>query len=177
MRKLGLLLLCTCAAAASIAQDVPELGPSAELKKLDWMVGDWKAANTDFTVMGQAMKMDATMSVSWEGMFMKAQTQQEFDVGVIFTELMMMGYDADSKKYKSSAYTNFSPEPRVGEGELKGSVLSIDNKPWRSPGGTSESRIKFTKKSDDKITFKLELKIEDGEWEDATEFDFERVKK
>jgi hypothetical protein len=176
MRKFFLILLCTCIGSTAFAQDPADLSPSPALKKLDWMVGKWKVKAADFVVSGQALKLDAEMSVSWEGQFLKAKTRHEYTGGISFSELLMIGYDAESQKYVASAYTNFSPEPRKELGTLIEGVLHLESGPWKSSGGTSFTRIQFSKKSDDKITFKLSLKLADGQWQEATAFDFERVK-
>ena len=94
------------------------------------MVGDWKVEGADYSVMGQSLKMDSTLSVSWEGQFLKLKTKQDFGSGLVYTDLTMLGYQAASKTYKSTAYTNFSADPRTEEGKLKDGVLTLTGKPW-----------------------------------------------
>jgi hypothetical protein len=140
------------------------------------MVGDWKAEPTEFRIGEMTMMVTSSMTISWEGQFLKTKGINDFG-GLVMTELMLLGYDAKSEKYRSSAYTNLSPDPRIEEGALKGDVLVMTSKPWAIMGDDSISRATLTKKSDDEVHFKLEFKMGGGDFELASEATYTRVKK
>jgi hypothetical protein len=174
MKKFFVLLMALTITGSVFAQDPPEMAPPAEVKKLDWMIGNWKSKPSMFYFQGMEMEVASTMKVSYDGQFIKTESVNDYGV-LKMTETLMLGYDFAKNKYRSHAFTNMSPEPRIEDGDLKGDTLVMVSRPWVIMGDESVSRATLTKDGDDKIKFKLEFKMGD-DWSLVNESTFERVK-
>lgn len=166
------LAVSLCIAALSSAQtsEAP-----AEIKSLDWMIGEWTAA-IKWSMMGMNADGPITWKVEKEGPFMKQSTVMEM-LGSKMTESSYLGWDAKKKKYWMHSYTNFAPTPRIEWGEQKGDVMILISDPWEvsSPtGAATVSRSTMTRKGEE-VHFVLEFK--NGEkWDKVGEGVFKKKK-
>ncbi|MCH7905381.1 MAG: DUF1579 family protein [Armatimonadetes bacterium] len=172
MRKT--LLIVSAVFAASLCMAQPNTEPSDEIKKFDWMVGEWVSSSV-WNIDGMEMPVETKVLAVWDGQFLRHTTVSDFGM-MEMTETMMFGYDAKNKWYFSSAYTNMAPMPRVEYGRLVGSTLVMISDPWEIMGDVSVSRATIVKVSDDEYTFTLEFK-EGGSWTLINESTFKRVEK
>ncbi|MCH7945677.1 MAG: DUF1579 family protein, partial [Armatimonadetes bacterium] len=99
----------------------------------------------------------------------------EFEGMMRMTETMMLGYDPNTKRYFSSAFTNMAPTPRIEHGRLVGSTLVMLSDPWDIMGDSSVSRATLVKVSDAEMRFFLEFKLE-GNWVEVSDSTFKRKK-
>ncbi len=174
MKRMLLMVLASVVSAFCFGQ-VPDMAPPAEVKKFDWMIGEW-TGKSSFT-MPEMPPMDVTMSIKceWDGQFMKQVAVNDFGM-IKMTETFYLGYDPESKKYVSYAFTNFSPVPRIERGTVDGETLVMVSDPWAAGGETHVSRATMTKVNAD--TLKLKLEFKDGDkWIAAMDATFTRVKK
>lgn len=171
MRKPFLIALAVLAASLCMAQ--PNTEPSDEVKKFDWMVGDWESSSV-WNIAGMENAVEAKVSIVWDGQFLRHTSVNDFGM-MVMTETMMFGYDAKNRWYYSSAYTNISPMPRVEYGRLVGSTLVMISDPWEITDDVAVSRVTIVKVSDDEYTFTLEFKEGDS-WALVNESTFKRAK-
>ena len=156
-----LSVLCVMALGASAATQMPETGPSAELKKLDWMIGEW-SGSMNWTMPGMEGENRGTMKAEWEGNFLKTTGASDM-MGMSMTEASYTAWDAKEKKYVTWTFANFAPMPRIERGTLNGDTIVFVSEPWETDFGTSVSRATITRKGDSEIRLLLEFK-EDDSW-------------
>ncbi len=141
---------------AGAADSQGPMEPPTELKKLDWMVGEW-SGKVDWTYMMEA-EVPYTVKCEWEGQFLKHTSKMDM-MGMMFTETAYYGWDAASKKYRGWTFTNFSPDPRLEAGTLTGDTLVMTSEPWNTgEGELVVGRATITKKGADELHFLLEFK-------------------
>ena len=174
MRKIFLMAAASIVSAACWGQ-VPDLGPSPEMQKWNWMVGDWEASATWNMPDAPPMSVESTMKVEWDGQFLRHTSVSDFDGMMKMTETLMFGYDPFKEKYYSSAFTNMAPTPRIEWGTLKDDTLVMVSEPWQIMGDESVSRATMVKVSDDELKLKLEFKYGD-DWVVVTETTMKRKK-
>lgn len=167
--KAGYLLAAVFAACAASAQGPME--PPAELKKLDWMLGEW----TSTVKWTYQMEMDVpyTVKCEWDGQFLKSTSKMDL-MGMAMTQTAYYGWDAAAKKYRGWTFTNFSPEPRIESGTVSGDTLVMISEPWNV--GTGElvvGRMTLTKKGATELHVVLEFK-EGDKWVNAAEGTFKK---
>ena len=172
LAKMVTVALLTLGAMAAHAQ-MPE--PPAELKAIEWMVGNWEG-DVHWTMQG----MDETGKMTWKVekdiLFFKQKTAYEM-MGMKMTEVGFTGWDANKKKYWSQTFTNYGPTPRTEWGTLEKDKMTFVSDPWDMgmPEGPMTSRSTMTKKSNDEVLFVLEFKMGDT-WQKAGEGTFKRKK-
>lgn len=173
MRTLLAIVLALSFAVAAFAQ--PSMEIPAEVKKLEWMNGDWAGS---FNWVQEGMKADGKMkfSCSFDGQFQFQKSEIEM-MGMKMTESGYLGYDAKKKKYFLYTFSNFSPYPRVEWGNFEGTNKMIFiSEPWDSgQGEPTTSRSTVTKVDNDNVDFVLEFKMAD-KWTKVAEGKFKRVK-
>jgi hypothetical protein len=168
-----LMVLASLVSAFCFGQEM-DLAPPAEVKKFDWMLGDWTAKST--FVMPEMPAMDVTMSIKceWDGQFLKQTAVNDFGL-MKMTETFYLGFDPESKKYVSFAFTNLAPVPRIERGALVGDVLTMVSDPWSAGGQTHISRATMSKVGPSEMTMKLEFQV-DGKWVTAMDAVFKKTK-
>jgi hypothetical protein len=167
------MVLASIVASLAFGQEM-EMGPPAEIKKLDWMLGEW-TTKTSFT-MPEMGPMNVTMTVKcdYDGQFLRQTVINDFD-GIKMTETFYLGYDEATKKYVSYAFTNFAPTPRIERGTMTGDVMTMVSDPWTAGGMTHVSRATQTKLNNDTMKLKLEFQV-DGKWVTAMDATISRKK-
>lgn len=170
MKKLLSVLMAVAACAVSFAQ-MPPAEPAAELKKLDYMVGEWSATGT-FTLMGQEMPFKMTVKCSWDGQFLRQETINDMGDAGKMTETIMLGWDPAKSQYFSHAFTSLSALPRMEKGKLDGEKLVMTSDPWNVMGMDFLSRTTMWKSGSD-MMFTMEFKEGDN-WTNATNLTFKK---
>lgn len=158
MRSRILFLVLAASICTLGLGQVPSMDPPAELKKLDWYIGEWMG-KVKWTMPGMA-PTDEEMSFKneWEGQFIKSSAVMSMS-GQKMTETSFVGWNAKTKKYDSYTFTNFSPMPRIEHGEMDGDKFVFTSDPWDVGGMEMIGRASMVKKSDKEIAFVLEFKL------------------
>lgn len=140
---------------------VPNMEPPAEIKKLDWMIGDW-SGNVKMSVEGMEFEGEMVYKVGWSGQFIKMSSVWNA-AGMRMTDEGFMGWDASKGKYSSYTFSNMSPVPRIEWGEMKGDALVFVSEPWAEGSGAppTTSRATLTMKSKSEMDFLLEFNTGD----------------
>ncbi len=172
MKTLRNLLLGFSLAIAAISNaQMPE--PSAEVKALDWLVGEW-TATVKWTAMGANTDAVTTWNVERNGLFLKNSISTEM-MGMKMLDTVYTGWDSKKKKYFAHTFTNYVSVPRIEWGDLKNDTLTMVSDPWpASPASDIVGRHTFTKKGED-IYYLLEFKNAD-KWDKAAEGLFKKKK-
>jgi hypothetical protein len=105
--------------------ETPELPqPDPELKRLDRLVGRW-------TMEGNLVGSDETnikgeTEFRWlpGGFFLEQRGHIDF-MGLQIDSLELIGYDAETKSFPSTVYSNFSPEPLPYKWDVQGDTVTI----------------------------------------------------
>ncbi len=167
MRKLLLFLVALGVAAPALAQLPTE--PPAEMKKQEWMLGNWSGVGT-MTMHGTEMPYTYTVKCDWFGQFMRSVSVMDFGA-IKMEETSYMTWDEKASQYTNYAFTNMGPTPRIEHGKEQDGKLVMTSDPWNVMGETSISRGWMEKVDDTHAKFTLEFK--NGEkWEKATESTF-----
>jgi hypothetical protein len=158
--RIALIAAWLAMSLVSVAQDMPSMEPPPELKKLEWMLGDW-TIDSHWDMNGQEFDSAGTLKVSWEGQFLKMVSSSDM-MGAKFDETSYLGYDAKEKKYVLWSFTNWAPTPRVERGNFEGEAFVTVSDPWDVAGQTVTGRATQKKVSDTEATMTLEFKMGDS---------------
>lgn len=148
-----------CAIAMGMGAAQGPMDPPAELKKLDWMLGEW-TSTVRWTYL-TTTDVAYTVKCEWDGQFLRVTSRMEM-LGMTMTETAYYGWDASSKRYRGWTFTNFSSDPRIESGTLNENALVMTSEPWNvGIGQPTVSRATLTRKSSTEIHFLLEFKDND----------------
>jgi hypothetical protein len=159
------LLLAIVAVNSAYAQMGPPT-PAPELKKLDFMAGDWTTEGT--FIPGPPgtppSKFTSTSHGEWmEGNFFLVVTGDSSMEGMgKYHEMAVIGYDSDKKSY---TYTNFNS---VGQNEASTGTVEGDTWTWLGDvnygGMTFKGRMTMKVVSPTSYTIKYELSQDGTTW-------------
>jgi len=157
--------------AASLYAQMAPPTPAPELKKMDFMAGDWTAEGT------MTMGPPGTPSTKWtmnthadwmEGNFFLVE-HSDSDLGPMGKgkELAILGYDPDRKVYTYRAFNSW------GEAEDSTGTVEGDTWTWTSDehmnGQTMKGRFIMKVISPTSYTMKFELSQDGSNWSTAME--------
>jgi hypothetical protein len=161
---LRVVLIAVIATGIAVAQTGPPT-PAPELKKLDFMTGDWTAAGT--MNPGPAMpggKWTMNTHAEWmEGNFFLVENS-DMDLGAMGKgkEVAYLGYDPDKKVYTYKAFNS------MGEAEDSTGTVDGDTWTWTSDehmgGQTMKGRFTMKVLSSTSYTMKFELSQDGTNW-------------
>jgi hypothetical protein len=158
------VLLAT--AVAGPAQDPMMPAPPAELKALNWMLGDF---NTDLKMYepGQAegMPMPGTVSAKMSLGDVYIESRFEADMGGMKTTgLQMTTYEPAKKEFVAWWFDSMAPGVLELRGKLTGQVLVLVSKPIEIPGMPGKHAFRATNglKGPGKVLFRLEMNSGQG---------------
>ncbi len=167
--KAALLLLGVIAVNSTYAQMAPPT-PAPELKKLDFLAGDWTSEGTVTPAPGApSAKWTMTTHAEWmEGSFFLVEHDEgDFAQMGKAKELAVLGYDADRKVYTYRAFSS--------TGEAADSAGTVDGDTWTWTGdehmGGKIMKGRYTMKllSPTSYTMKYELSSDGKQWMTAME--------
>ena len=157
-------------AIASVQAQMAPLSPAPELKKLDFMSGDWTAEGTMSPAPGApSSKWTMTTHAEWmEGDFFLVE-HSNMDLGPVGKgkEVAYMGYDPEKKVYTYRAFNSW--------GEAEDSTGTVDGDTWTwistEHMGSQTMKGRFTEKilSPTSYTMKFELSQDGTNWMTAME--------
>jgi hypothetical protein len=164
-------VFCALFTAASLHAQMGMPTPAPELKKLDFMTGDWSADGT--MTAGPpgtpAGKFSENSHAEWmDGNFFLVE-HSDMDLGPMGKgkELAVLGYDSDRKLY---TYTAFNT---MGEAESSTGTVNGDTWTWLSDEhfGGQPMKGRFTMKvlSPTSYTMKFEVSQDGTNWTTAME--------
>jgi hypothetical protein len=164
------VLVVLVLATSAYAQMGPPT-PAPELKKLDFLAGDWTSEGT--FIPGPPgtppSKFSTTSHAEWmQGNFFLVETGDSNMEGMgKMKEMVVMGYDPDQKMY---TYRNFSS---MGQSELSLGKVDGDTWTWMGDehfgGMTFKGRVTMKVLSPTSYTIKYELSQDGTEWFPAME--------
>lgn len=156
-----LLVSLVVATSVAVPQDPMMPAPPAELKALNWMLGDF---TSDFKMYepGQTEGMPMPGSISAKMSLGDVYIESRFEAdmgGMKTTGLQMTSYDPAKKEYVAWWFDSMAPGVLELRGQLKGQVLTLVSKPIEVPGVPGKHRFRSTDglKGPGKILFRLEM--------------------
>ena len=167
----AMLIFCVMliTAAALQAQMGPQT-PAPELKKLDFLTGDWTAEGTVNPGPGMpgGKFTESTHSQWMEGNFFLIEHSDADMAGMgKFKEYAVMGYDKEKKVYTYTAFNS------MGEAENATGTVDGDTWTWTSDehmgGMTMKGRFTMKVTSPTSYTMKYELSQDGTNWMTAME--------
>ena len=168
--SLGLFFAILFATASLYAQMGPPT-PGPELKKLDFMAGDWTAAGT--YVPGPPGTPPAKFTTTSHGEWMQGNfflvihSDSDMEGMGKMNDIAVLGYDADKKVY---TYSDFSSS---GQSDVSTATIDGDTWTWLSDehfGGMAfKGRMTMKVLSPTSYTMKFELSQDGASWFTAME--------
>jgi hypothetical protein len=164
MKSLALIVV----ALASIPQDAPPMPkPQKEHEWLQQLVGEWDTQGEAVTEPGKPpVKTRGTESVrSIGGFWTQSEVKGDF-FGTPFTGVMILGYDAEKKKYLGTWVDSIIPYLWKYEGSVDatGKILTLETEgPGHEPGKLVKFRETIEIKSKDHKVFTSSAE-KDGKW-------------
>ena len=162
------LLVCSVILAATAVSVSAQMGPPApapELKKLDFMAGNWSSEGTMNPGPGMpGGKFTFTSHAEWmDGNYFLVE-HSDMDLGAMGKgkELAILGYDSDKKVYTYHAFNS------MGEAEDSTGTVDGDTWTWTSDehmnGMTMKGRFTMKVLSPTSYTMKFELSPDGTKW-------------
>jgi hypothetical protein len=156
-------------AAASLYAQVEMPAPAPELKKLDFLTGDWTAEGTAMAGSAGTSKWNMNTHAEWlEGnYFLVEHSHGDLGPAGKITELAVMGYDRDRKVYTYNVFSS--------AGQAESATGSIDGDTWtwlsdeHMNGTTFKGRYTMKVLSPTSYTMKFELSQDGVNWSTAME--------
>ena len=173
MSRTSIALSVTFLATVLVGSVQAQMGPPApapELKKLDFMAGDWSAEGTINSRPGMpGGKFTETSHADWmQGNYFLVQ-HSDGDFGSMgkVNELAVLGYDSDKKAYTYHAFDS------VGEAANLIGMVDGDTWTWTADehmgGMTMKGRYTMKVLSPTSYTMKYELSQDGSNWTTAME--------
>lgn len=133
---------------------------SAELKKLDFMVGDWAGKVKMFTAGAVASEADSRIKAEFvlDGMYQRFQWDTDVPRKGKTTMLGYVAYDLQSKAYRSWTFDNANSMPLQNKGQLKKTKLVLKSKPFDNGNGLCANRVTFEPKGAKELHVVIEVK-------------------
>ncbi|MBA3726384.1 MAG: DUF1579 family protein [Armatimonadetes bacterium] len=162
--KFAAMTVLILAGLTAFAQDeMMEMKPPPEMKKVEWMVGEW---TTNFKMFppGEGMEPMSSTGTSTSKMALGGRylhTMATFSMGDMgsFEGMQMLSYDPDAKKWKAIWFDSMGSAGMEMAGDLVGNTMTLVSKPTPMHGmGDQTFRATATKKSDKEMSFLLEMK-------------------
>lgn len=146
---------------AAWSASAQEMGPPAELKVLEPLLGTW-TGKLDYDMMGEKGAMDMKMTYAWEGMMLK--TVQDYTMGEFkMNETSFTFWNDKTKKVTTHFYASFVPTPRVETLTMKGQSQVWMGEPWTvAPGMDIVGRATVTVNSE-RTAMDYLLEFQEGE--------------
>lgn len=133
-----------------------EMAPPAELKKLDWYMGEW-SGKFNFSMPDMQGEATFTFKNEWDGNFIRTTSTMEFG-GMKMTETTFLGWNDKVKKYEQYTFTNIANTPRIERADPGDTQWVFLSEPWNAGGAEVVSRATLTKKSTTEMEMLLEFK-------------------
>ena len=154
------------AVAIAPAQDPMMPAPPAELKALNWMLGDF---DTDLKMYepgqteGVPVPGTTSSKMSLGDVYIEGRFEADMG-GMKMTGLQMTTYDPATKEYVAWWFDSMAPGVLEMRGQLKGQVLTLVSKPIEIPGMPGKHRFRATNglKGPGKYLFRLEMDSGEG---------------
>jgi hypothetical protein len=98
--------------------------PDLELKHLERFVGRWSMEGNLVGSDEKAIKGETTFRWLPGGFFLEQHVQLDF-MGMQIDSLELIGYDAETKAFPSTVYSNLSPAPLPYQWDIQGDKVTI----------------------------------------------------
>jgi Protein of unknown function (DUF1579) len=103
----------------------PQLpGPDRALERLDRLVGSWSMEGNLVGSDEKNIKGEATYRWLPGGFFLEQRIKLDF-MGLEIDSLELVGYDPESGAFRSTVFSNLSPEPLPYKWDMQGDTLII----------------------------------------------------
>ncbi|MGI8924286.1 MAG: DUF1579 family protein [Fimbriimonadales bacterium] len=163
MKFAVMTVLILAGLTASAQHEMMDMKPPPEMKKVEWMVGEW---TTSFKMYppGEGMEPMSSTGTSSTKMALGGRylhTMATFSMGDMgsFEGMQMLSYDPDAKKWKATWFDSMSSAGMEMTGDLVGHTMTLISKPTPMHGmGDQTFRATATKVSDREMSFLLEMK-------------------
>lgn len=173
MRRVSLVVcagLFTLVTAASLCAQMGPPAPAPELKKVEFMAGNWTAEGTMNPGPGMpGGKFTSSSHAEWMqgNYFLVNHSDSEFPAMGKMQELAVLGYDSDRKVYTYTAYNS------MGQAETSTGTVDGDMWTWLSDEhfGSTTMKGRFTMKvlSPTSYNMKFELSPDGKDWNTVME--------
>lgn len=156
-RHILIAAVCTLAASGGAQEATMTNQTSAELKKLEFLVGNFTGDEKAFTEVGE-VPFTADIQSVWDlgGRYVRQEHKSKL-MGEDWPGLLLLTFDADIKKYRAWWFDNGASKPMEMTGAFEGDTLVMLSKPYALSGAPPlEYRVQFKPKSATEIDVRLD---------------------
>jgi uncharacterized protein DUF1579 len=167
--KRMLLVMLTAALSLGVAvagpgengSSTPEMmpiGPSPELKKLEFLVGKCTAKGKMYMPGQAAVDWSGSDKTTWtkDGRYIKSESKMSCSGMGEDVALTMIAYDQQAKIYRLWRYSSFTTVPIEATGSFEGEKLVFNTNPCEKG---MVFRVTFEPKAKREVAFLLEMKV------------------
>lgn len=171
--KLLLSLVVLMTATVCLAQEgMMDMRPPAELKNLEFMLGEWTCELKTYGMGGggdSTAKATIKTTKTLGDRFYKTEFVTDFEGMGRFEGLQLLSFDPEKKQYRCYWFDGMSSDVLDMSGTMTGGKLVLTSKPTPMPGmGEITFRATYERKPNSEIYFLLEMK-QGNEWSKALE--------
>jgi Protein of unknown function (DUF1579) len=154
--------------------------PSPELKRLEPLLGTWKAEdNTHDSVLGRGVRVTSTETFSWldGGYFLVSTYETAFGNEPAQRGVNYWGYDAEAQRFHIIFFSNNGPFTEEGnryEGKVAGSTLTFEGPARFQYDLDDAGKVKLN--ADGTMSVAWWLRDEHGDWQTWMENTFTRLR-
>jgi hypothetical protein len=154
--------------------------PSPELKRLEPLLGTWKAEDhTNDSMLGPGVRVTSTETFSWldGGYFLVSTYETAFGNEPAQRGVNYWGYDAEAKRFRIIFFSNNGPFTEEGnryEGKVAGNKLTFEGPARFQYDLDDAGKVKVN--SDGTISAAWWLRDEHGDWQPWMENTFTRLR-
>jgi len=161
VKTVGILALMVAFAAPMVAQTPRPLNElTEELKKLEFLMGDWSAEGSVYPAEGEKETWSGTARGRWvlRGRHLRLDTTVTTKAGTTESSAMLT-WDPHRERYHALLFSSTEPTPRFVAGTFDGKKLSL-----QGPRGDAETKLSmvFEKSSDDEYTLNVDMVREES---------------
>jgi hypothetical protein len=98
--------------------------PDPALRRLDRLVGTWTMEGNLVSSDEKNIRGKTTFRWLPGGFFLEQRARIDF-MGLQIDSLELIGYDPETETFRSTVYSNFSPEPLPYKWDIEGDTLTI----------------------------------------------------
>jgi hypothetical protein len=152
------------AAAADSSSSTPEgmpVGPSPELKKLEFLVGKCSGSGKFYMPGQNPMDWTCSDKTTWtkDGRYIRSESKVSYPGMGAEVSTTMIAYDQQAKVYRLWRYSSFMTLPIEATGNFEGEKLVFVTEPCEKG---MVFRVTFEPKEKGKVAFLLEMKNGDS---------------
>lgn len=161
---MSVLLLIACVGALAQEMQMPPK-PEAELKAINYLVGEFDTTDTMHMPDGSKMESKGKATSKWTLMdrYVQMNVAAEMGPGNKFEGLFMITYNEVDKQYEASWFDSMGGQSIKAKGQMTDGKLAMTSETFKYMEQEMTFRLTYTKIDEKSFNFTLEIKMGE-EW-------------